>query len=196
MKKIVLFSAVAATLLIASCKKDNGNNYNNYPTPDITFWTAVNCSPNPITVTVDSQTAMITEYFPNTGPTCGNQWCANFSLPTGTYNYTATNGDTTWNGSVSVTKGVCSTQQLFCATGNVTFWVDSAANNINVTANNGTAPITVAFPTSTPTCGTSGCANFTLHIGTYTYTAITASNVGYTGSVTVRKDSCTLVKIY
>jgi hypothetical protein len=196
MKKTVLFGAIAALLLIASCRKDDGNFNNNYPTYNLTFWTAVNCSPNPITVTVDSQTAVMTKYFPNTTPGCGSNGCANFNLPAGTYNYSATNGDTTWNGSVSVTKGGCTLQPLYCATGNVTFWIDSAATNIRVTLNGGTTSITTAFPTSTPTCGTTGCANFTLHIGTYTYTAITASNIGYTGSVTVGNDSCSLVRLY
>ena len=194
MKKALFIIPIIAMLLIASCKKDDGNQ--NYSTANLTFWTAINCSPNPITVKVDSQTAMITEYFPNAAPTCGNQSCANFNLPAGTYTYTATNGDTTWNGSVSVTKGGCTMQPLYCSTGNVTFWVDSAANNIKVTLDNGSTHITTAFPTTTPTCGTLGCANFTLHAGTYTYTAITSLNVGYTGTVTVGNDSCTLVKIY
>ena len=196
MKKSVLLSALAAVLLtIASCKKDDGRNYNDY-TPNLTFWTAINCSPNPITVTVDSQTAMINEYFPNTPPTCGTQGCANFYLAAGTYTYSATNGDTTWNGSVTVTKGGCTLQQLYCSTGNVTFWIDSAAANIRVTMDGGTTNITTAFPTSTPPCGTQGCANFTLHIGTYNYTAITTANIGYSGTVRVSKDSCSLVKIY
>jgi len=197
MKNIALFSALAAILLIASCRKDDqNNNYNNYPGYNLTFWTATNCSPNPITVTVDSQTAVMTEFFANTIPACGAQGCANFSLPTGTYTYSATNGDTTWTGSVSVTKGGCTMQQFFCNTGNVTFWVDSAANNIKVTLDGGSTHITTAYPTTTPTCGTLGCANFTLHPGTYTYTAITAANIGYTGSVIIGNDSCTLVRLY
>jgi endo-beta-N-acetylglucosaminidase D len=193
MKKIVLFSSIAALLLIASCKKDQNNNYY---AANLTFWTAVNCSPNPITVTVDSQTASITEYFPSSTPSCGYQGCANFNLPAGTYTYSATNTDTTWTGSVTVTKGGCTMQQLLCTTGNVTFWVDSAANNIQVTLNGGTTGITAAFPTTTPTCGTTGCANFTLHIGTYNYTAITSTGVGYNGTVRVGNDSCTVVRLY
>jgi len=188
MKKTVLLSAIATVLLIASCKKDNNGN--------VTFWTAVNSSPNPISVSVGSQNAAVTQYFPTITPGCGTYGCASFCLPAGTYTYTATNTDTTWTGSVSVTKGGCTMQQLSCATGNVTFWVDSAANNIQVTLNGGTTPITAAFPTSTPTCGTSGCANFTLHIGTYNYTAITSGGVGYSGSVRVGNDSCTLVHLY
>ena len=196
MKKTVLFSAIATLLLIASCRRDDHNQYNYNPTYNLTFWTAINCSPNPITVTVDSQTAVMSEYFPNVTPVCGTQGCANFNLAAGTYNYSATNTDTTWTGSVTVTKGGCTLQQFFCTTGNVTFWIDSAATNIKVTLNGGSKNITTAFPTSTPPCGTTGCANFIVHPGTYTYTAITSSNIGYAGSVTVGNDSCSLVRLY
>jgi hypothetical protein len=195
MKKIIFFSSIAAVLLIASCKKDNG--YKNVVyNANLTFWTASNCSPNAITVTINGQRSVMTEYFPSVVPSCGTQGCANFSLGAGSYNYSATNGDTTWTGTVSVDKGSCTLQQLFCSTGNVTFWVDSAANNIQVTMNGGAAHITTAFPTTTPTCGTTGCANFTLPPGTYTYTAITSTNIGYTGSVRVGNDSCTILKLY
>jgi major membrane immunogen (membrane-anchored lipoprotein) len=195
MKKIVFFSSMVALLLLASCHKDNRYNNGNY-TANLTFWTASNCSPNPITVTINGQNSVMTEFFPTVVPSCGSQGCANFSLGAGSYNYSATNGDTTWTGTVSVDKGSCTLQQLFCATGNVTFWVDSAASNIQVTVDGGSTHITTAFPTTTPTCGTSGCANFTLHPGTYTYTAITSTNIGYTGSVRVGADSCTIVKLY
>jgi hypothetical protein len=196
MKRLALLSAIAVTLLMASCRKDRDNNNNGYYNYNLTFWTAENCSPNPITVTVDSQTQQIQEYFPNTPATCGSQGCANFYLPTGTYSYTASNIDTTWQGSVTVTKGGCTLQQFYCSTGSVTFWVDSAPNGLQVVMDNGTGHITTSFPTTTPTCGTTGCANFSMHPGTYSYTATTSANVGYTGSVTVQKDSCKLIRLY
>jgi len=195
MKKIIFFSSIAALLLMASCHKDNRGNNDGYVS-NLTFWTASNCSPNPITVTINGQSSIMSDYFPNVVPGCGTQGCANFNLGAGSYSYSATNGDTTWTGTVSVDKGSCTLQQLFCSTGNVTFWVDSAANNIQVTMGGGAANITTAFPTTTPTCGTAGCASFTLHPGTYAYTAITSANIGYTGSVRVGNDSCTLVKLY
>ena len=130
MKRIIFFGSVVGLFLLASCKKDDRND-GGYNT-NLTFWTAANCSPNDITVTINNQNAVMTEYFPNVIPSCGTQGCANFSLPAGSYNYTATNGDTTWNGNVTVSKSVCTLQQLFCTTGNVTFWVDSAANNLKV----------------------------------------------------------------
>ena len=190
MKNVIYIAAILSTLLFASCRKDFGNN------PNLTFWTAVNCSPNPITVSIGNQTAVMTEYYPTVPPVCGSPGCASFNLSSGNYNYTATNGDTSWQGSVSVTKGGCNLQQLLCTTGSVTFWVDSAANNIRVKLNGATANINTAFPTSTPTCGSSGCANFTMHTGTYSYTATTASNIGYAGTVTITADSCTLVRLY
>ena len=192
MKNAFYISALLTTLLFASCRKDEGN----FGATNLTIWTATNCSPNPITVTVGGKTTAMTEYYPNAPATCGSPGCANFNLAAGTYTYSATNGDTTWQGSVSVTKNGCTLQQLYCTTGNVTFWIDSAATNIRVTLNGGTANVTTAFPTSVPSCNSSGCANFTLHPGTYSYTAITSANIGYAGTVTVGSDSCTLVKLY
>jgi hypothetical protein len=197
MKKIALFGALVATLLLASCYKDN-NRYNNNgaSNSDLTFWMAANCSTSPVTVTVDGQTGQISEYFPTTQPTCGAYGCANFNLPAGTFTYTATGNDTTWSGSVVVTQNACKLQQLQCSNGTVTFWVDSAANNTKVTIAGESYHISVAFPTSTPACGTSGCANFNLPTGSYTYTAVTGSNIGYTGSVNIGNDSCSLVRLF
>jgi len=199
MRKMLFCGAIVATLLLASCLKDNGYNHNynsNFGnSSDLTFWMAANCSNNPVVVTVDSQTAQITQFYPNGQPSCAAIGCANFNLPPGTYTYMATASDTTWRGSVTVPKNGCLMQQLQCVMGNVTFWVDSAANNTRVTISGSTSRISVAFPTTTPTCGTQGCANFTLPTGTYSYTAITNTNIGYTGSVTV-SDTCTLVKLY
>jgi hypothetical protein len=197
MKKIIFFAAIAATMLLASCMKDNGNGYNNYGNnSNVTFWMAANCSTTPVVVTVDSQTSQISQYYPNGAPYCGGVGCANFNLPAGTYNYIATGSDSTWRGSVTVAKSGCVFQQIQCTPGTITFWVDSAANNIKVTLNGGTSRITVSFPTTTPTCGTAGCATFNMPAGTYNYTAITAANVGYNGSVTVQNDSCALVKLF
>lgn len=198
MKKIALLSVLACTLLLASCLKDNNNGFNNLNTAnsDLTFWIATNCSTAPVIVTVDSQTSQISEYFSNGQPSCGAYGCANFNLSPGTYTYVATATDTTWRGTVTVPRSGCLMQQLVCGMGNVTFWVDSAANFTQVTVNGSNAHISAAFPTSTPTCGTSGCANFNLPTGTYSYTAITDASIGYTGSVTVKNDSCVLVKLY
>jgi len=201
MKKIVLGAAIACTMFLASCVKDNGNGFNNNNnlynnTSDLTFWMAANCSTSPVVVTVDSQTSQISQYYPNGAPACGGLGCASFNLAPGTYTYVATGSDSTWRGSVTVTKSGCVFQQLQCTPGSVTFWVDSAADNIKVTLNGSSARINVAFPTTTPTCGTSGCATFNMPAGTYSYTAITDANVGYTGSVTVKNDSCMLVKLY
>ena len=200
MRNILFYSAIVATLLLSSCMQDNGNynNNNNYNSgSNLTFWMQANCSTNPITVTIDGQSAQITQYFATSQPSCPSYGCANFYLPGGkTYTYTATGSDSTWTGSVTVPRSGCIQQLLTCATGTATFWVDSAANNIKVTIGTGSSHITAAFPTTTPVCGTTGCASFTLPAGTYSYTAITAANIGYSGSVTVKGDSCSLIRLY
>lgn len=184
----VTVSRGGCTLQELTCSAYTGN---------VTFWTPSNCSTKPITVTADSISHTITQNYTSTTAGCGDSGCANFSLSPGTHNFTATNGDTTWTGTVSVTRGNCTLQQLTFATGNVTFWVDSNATNTVVTIDSASANITVAYPNGiNNTCGTAGCANFTLHPGTYSYTAVTSSNTGYTGSVTVTANNCTVLKLY
>ena len=46
-------------------------------------------------------------------PDCGADGCANFSnLEAGTYSYYATDGETEWEGSITVFPGRCSTMRL------------------------------------------------------------------------------------
>ncbi|MDX2173291.1 MAG: hypothetical protein SFY56_09235 [Bacteroidota bacterium] len=55
------------------------------------------------TVTINGQTGYISTYYGYISG-CENNGCANFTLPTGDYNYTAKNALKTWNGVATVTK--------------------------------------------------------------------------------------------
>jgi hypothetical protein len=218
MKKTLFLMAIAALCCIVSCRRNSC--YNQYCLnggscfdggcqcpPGVTgvhcdsnhngqlsFWAATNCNCGPITVSCGSYVQQMQEYYPNGVPACGSPGSANFNLPAGTYNYTASCPAASWSGSVTVTQGNCTMQQIVCTTGNVTFWMDTAGNSISVSVGGQTLNITTAYTSSNPNCGASGCANFLLPTGTYTYNASSASNT-WSGHVVVANDSCTLVKI-
>jgi hypothetical protein len=132
MKKITLY--ILGTVLILSavsgCRKDvygcmdpTAYNYNSAANisngtcvyyGNVTFWFASNMAS--ATVTINGQTGTITQYYPGGAPSCNAAGCANFSLPVGTYYYTAQSSQYTWGVSTPVTATVtvngCATYQL------------------------------------------------------------------------------------
>ena len=84
--------------------------------------------------------------------------------------------------------------------GKVIFWQSTTGTQYlvtTVTLNGATGSITVN-KSSTPSCGDSGCANFTLQPGTYTYSATEASpgTATWSGSVTITEDGCLAFQLY
>ncbi len=77
--------------------------------------------------------------------------------------------------------------------GKVTFWQSSATsyNFTDVTINGSTSTINVDLPSS-PSCDESGCANFTLCPGTYSFSAVeqTPGTATWNGSVTITDNGC------
>ena len=56
--------------------------------------------------------------------------------------------------------------------GNVTFWINESASTVTVTFYGGNKTITKYYPNYNPSCGSSGCANYTnIPVGSYYYTA-------------------------
>ncbi|SFT01380.1 hypothetical protein [Sphingobacterium wenxiniae] len=77
-------------------------------------------------------------------------------------------------------------------TGKVAFWVasDLGCGNITVTLNTGQqGTISSYYSSGTPSCGSSGNANFTLDPGTYSFSA-SCSKYNWKGNFTVEKDGC------
>jgi hypothetical protein len=126
MKKYFYLAAIAAVFLvgISSCTKTKGctdptaTNYNASAEQDdgtcayagnVVFYYAT--SGTNATVVINGQTGTVTTAFSST-PSCGTSGCANFTLPIGTYNYTASSTFTNWSGSVIVTKNGCTAQVL------------------------------------------------------------------------------------
>ena len=78
----------------------------------VTFWESGTPLHNVTTVTINSTTAQITSAYTVGTPACNQSGCASFYLPSGTYSFTATDGTSNWNGSVTIGIGTCLTQEL------------------------------------------------------------------------------------
>jgi hypothetical protein len=111
--KNIAFYILGFLLILASassCKKDvygctdfAAYNYNKAATIDngscvysgnVTFFFSSNMAN--ATVIIHGDTGIITGYYSGAPPQCGAVGCANFTLPAGTYTYTAQSSQKTW----------------------------------------------------------------------------------------------------
>jgi len=80
-------------------------------TGQLTVWTS-NSGVNQISVKIDNVSmGTITLYY-SSNPGCGANGCVTAKLSVGTHSISATDGNNTWNGSITVSKDQCSTFQL------------------------------------------------------------------------------------
>ena len=105
MKRNLFFAIVAIVAVsLASCGKTK--------TGDVTFWQETGSGYDVTVVSVDGVTSNITSEY-GAAPACGSSGCAVFNgLDAGSYNYTASDGVSSWSGTVTVTEG-CTTVQLY-----------------------------------------------------------------------------------
>jgi len=76
------------------------------------FWTSSDLGCGNIVVTISGVTGNINQYYSSSTPDCGAIGCANFTLPVGNYNFSASCTGKTWSGSVSVIADGCSRMKL------------------------------------------------------------------------------------
>lgn len=78
------------------------------------------------------------------------------------------------------------------STGNGMFWIasDLQVGNISVTCNGSTQIISSYYSSGAPSCGATGCANFTLNPGTNSYHA-SAGSTTWDGTINITSSGCT-----
>lgn len=76
------------------------------------FWTSSDLGCGSITVTLSGSTGTISQYYSSGTPDCGASGCANFSLPAGSYNFTAKCSTKNWSGTITITADGCSRMRL------------------------------------------------------------------------------------
>lgn len=77
------------------------------------FWTSSDLGCGNITVTLSATTGVISSYYNSGTPDCGATGCANYTLPAGTYNFTAKCSTKNWSGSITITANGCSKMRLY-----------------------------------------------------------------------------------
>lgn len=109
---------------VYGCKDPASTNYNPSATVDdgscvyrgkAIFW--YNADGDNAIVTIAATSGNLTgavdgDYYYTAAPACGAPYCANFTLPVGTYTYTATSSSNNWSGTISITKNGCTATLL------------------------------------------------------------------------------------
>ncbi|MFZ4796762.1 MAG: hypothetical protein ACOYMA_04665 [Bacteroidia bacterium] len=77
----------------------------------IVFWVGSDLGCGTVKVNLNGSTGNISSYY-SSSPSCGASGCANFTLPPGSYSYSASCGSYTWSGTVNATSNGCYKLQL------------------------------------------------------------------------------------
>lgn len=164
------------------------------------FWVATDLGCGNITVVCNGISRTISTVYA-TSPPCGTSGTATFDLSPGTYSYSASCSGKTWSGTITITAGGCNKIQLTSSgggstTGQGTIWIrtDHGCGPINVTINGVTRTISQYYSGGPGNCGATGCANYTLNPGTYSFTA-SCSGFTWTGTINITSGGCSLVEL-
>jgi hypothetical protein len=104
MKKMILLFGLGTVFFLGSCNK--------VKTGDVTFWQQTGSGYGVTVVQLNGVTSNITSEYSSV-PACGVSGCAVFNgVEEGTYTYSASDGTSNWNGSITVSEG-CKTMQLY-----------------------------------------------------------------------------------
>ena len=76
------------------------------------FWIGNDLGCGNITVNLNGSGGTISSYYSNNSPDCGGSGCANFTLQPGTYSFSASCSNLTWNETITITAGGCAKMKL------------------------------------------------------------------------------------
>lgn len=195
MNRVLRYLFLFLVVITTSCSDEEGQ-YANL-TGTVTFWTKNIGGTNPV-VTLNGNEATISQNY-SSAPICNASGCATFALAPGTYQYTAS-GSQSWSGYITISSdGDCVTQELVnnsSSYANAIFWTqtDLGCGNISVYIH-GTSGTISGHYSSTPSCGSYGCANFYLPVGTYTFTA-TCITYNWEGEIEITEGDCSTMMLY
>ncbi len=162
----------------------------------VIFHTTNNNGCYPI-VTIQGYGTQTMQSFQSNPSSCTASLGAFFSLPAGTYNYTAYCGNYTWtSGSVTVTANSCTKRNIgtgtYVNTGQVIFHTSQNLGCYPTVTVQGYGSQTLqSFNGNPSSCSSSLGALFTLPVGTYSYSASCGSYQWPSGTFTVSANSCT-----
>jgi hypothetical protein len=106
--KITLHLILACGLIgaISSCKKEEYKG-------DAVFWQKTGNTFGTTVVSIDGVSSNITSDY-SSAPSCGASGCAVFNdLEVGSHSYSASDGTSTWNGSITITRDNCTKYELY-----------------------------------------------------------------------------------
>jgi len=104
MKKTLFLLSILSLILLSSCNKTKYGN--------VTFWQKTGSGFSITVVNLNGVSSNITSEYAS-APACGTSGCAVFNhIATGTYSYAASDGTSTWSGTVNVTEG-CTAMKLY-----------------------------------------------------------------------------------
>jgi len=176
---------------------------------EVTFWVNWDDGGGTIYVNINGTTKDITSYYPGqtTIDGCNKNGCANFTLSPGTYSYTASDANESWQGTITLSAGQCHLIHLNHGSGGggggsnsgkATFWTksDLGCGNITVNINGTTRTINSYYSNGIGNgCDVSGCANFTLSPGSYSYSASSSGGMTWNGTVNISANGCNQIQL-
>ena len=83
-----------------------------HKTGTVSFWQSGTPAYGNTTVLINGSSAVITTNYPTSVTNCTSNGCANFTLPTGTYSFTATDNAYNWSGNVTILADQCFKMKL------------------------------------------------------------------------------------
>lgn len=107
---ITVTSSNCSKMQLKSSGGTNGGSDPGIQNGKVIFWT--NSNLGIITVNINGASQTITKYYTSGSPSCGTSGCATFDLKPGSYNFTASGNNLSWNDNITVTSGGCRQMQL------------------------------------------------------------------------------------